>query len=99
MNLDVYKSCTHAEKRQVLEAFWHADAAAPVRINYAALQYGPFAIALLIIVAAELAPVIYFSLSRGYAVAWIPVLIEAAVVASAGWAVARLRTLRHQFAS
>jgi Flp pilus assembly protein TadB len=98
MKLDVYRSCSRHEKRQVLEAFWHTNVESSSRIHDAALQYGPYAVACLVAVAAELIVVIVASLHRVSVISWIAVIVEAVVVLSLWWAVVRSRALRRQLA-
>src|SRR6202041_3053677 len=71
MKLDVYRSCSRHEKRQVLEAFWHTHVESSTRIRKAAIQYGPYAVACLVAVAAELVVVIVASAHRAFVITWI----------------------------
>jgi hypothetical protein len=96
MKLDVYRSCSRHEKRQVLEAFWHSHVESSVRIRDAAIQYGPYAVACLVAVAAELVVVIIASAHRAVVISWIAVLVEVVVVFSLWWAVVRSRALRRE---
>jgi hypothetical protein len=98
MKLDVYRSCTRHEKRQVLEAFWHSHVESSTRIRDAAIQYGPYAVACLAAVAAELVVVIVASAHRAFVISWIAVVVEAVVVLSLWWAVVRSRALRRELA-
>jgi hypothetical protein len=98
MKLDVYRSCSRHEKRQVLEAFWHSHVESSARIRDAAIQYGPYAVACLVAVAAELVVVIVASAHRAFVISWIAVVVEAAVVLSLWWAVVRSRALRRELA-
>jgi hypothetical protein len=96
MKLDVYRSCSRHEKRQVLEAFWHSHVQSSTRIRAAAVQYGPYAVACLIAVAAELVVVIVTSAHRAFVISWIAVVVEVAVVLSLWWAVVRSRALKRE---
>jgi hypothetical protein len=96
MKLDVYRSCSRREKRQVLETFWHSHVESSSRIRDAAIQYGPYAVACLVAVAAELAVVIVASADRAFVVSWIAVVVEVVVVLSLWWAVVRSRALRRE---
>jgi hypothetical protein len=94
MKLDVYRSCSWSEKREVLEAFWRSSSHASAKIDEAALQYGPLAILSLGVVVVELALIVGVTLGRGYAWGWLGVAFEAVVIASLWWSILRLRVLR-----
>jgi hypothetical protein len=94
MRLDVYRSCSRSEKREVLEAFWRSNGHASVRINMAAMQYGPLAILSLVVVILELAIIVTMTLANGYAWGWLAVAFEVVVVASLGWSLMRWRVLK-----
>jgi hypothetical protein len=88
VKLDVYRSCSHQEKRAVLETFWRANDHSSTRIRAAALQYGPFAIISLAAVAvAELAVVIAVSLHRAPVVGWLAFTLEVIVLLSLWWSI------------
>lgn len=95
MKLDVYQSCSRAEKREVLDAFWRAHTRPSSRIHRAANQYGFYAVICLVAVALELALVIFVANRRAFVVGWLAVLLEAAVLLSLWWAVVRCRALRN----
>jgi hypothetical protein len=94
MKLDVYRSCNWREKRQVLEAFWSSRVESTGRIHEAAVQYAPYAVASLVIVALELVVVFIAALSRVAVISWIALVVEAVVIASLWWAVLRSRALK-----
>jgi hypothetical protein len=96
VKLDVYRSCSRQEKRQVLEAFWRTTAHPTSRIHEAAAQYGPYAVLSLLAVAAELLVVILVAMDRAVAIGVIAILLEAFVVWSLWWAIARSRAIRRQ---
>lgn len=98
MKLDVYRSCSRHEKRQVLEAFWHSSVESTSRIRDAAVQYGPYAVACLVAVAAELVVVIVAAMHRAPVISWIAVVVEAVVVLSLWWSVVRSRAIRREIA-
>ncbi|HTT58681.1 MAG TPA: hypothetical protein VMF33_01420 [Acidimicrobiales bacterium] len=98
MRLDVYRSCTWREKRQVLEAFWSSRVESTGRIHEAAVQYGPYAVACLAIVAVELVVVFVAALSRGVLVGWVALAVEVIVVPSLWWAIMRSRALKQPVA-
>jgi hypothetical protein len=91
MKLDVYRSCSRHEKRQVLEAFWHSSVESTSRIRDAAVQYGPYAVASLIAVAAS-------RMQRAPVISWIAIVVEAAVLVSLWWSVVRSRAIRREIA-
>jgi hypothetical protein len=96
VKLDVYRSCTRQEKREVLDAFWRTRHRPSNRIHEAALQYGPFAIGSLVVVVAELAFVILVSIRRAPVVGWFAAAFEALVVLSLWWSLVRLSALKGQ---
>lgn len=96
MKLDVYRSCSRHEKRQVLEAFWRSGVEPSTRIHEAATQYGPYAVACLVAVAAELVVVIVASAHRALVISWVAGVVEVVVVLSLGWAVVRSRALQRE---
>ncbi len=98
VRLNVYRSCSWQEKREVLGAFWHTNMHPSERISQAALEYGPYAVLSIAVIAFELAVIIIFTIIRGSAWGWPAGLLEALVVVSLWWAVMRSRTLKSQFA-
>lgn len=94
MKLDVYRSCSRREKRQVLEAFWHRDAEASSRIHQAAGQYGPYAVISLVAVALELLVVVLVSIDRATAIAALAIFFEVLDLVSLWWALVRLRSFK-----
>jgi hypothetical protein len=98
MRLDVYRSCTWREKRQVLEAFWSSRVASTGRIHEAAVQYAPYAVVSLAIVAIELVVVFIAALTRVEVMSWIALAAEAVVIPSLWWAIVRSRALKQPIA-
>jgi hypothetical protein len=94
VKLDVYRSCTRQEKREVLDAFWRSGEHPSARIHEAAFQYGPFAAISLVAVALELALVIFVSIHRVAVVGWLAVVFEAVVLLSLWWSLVRCRAIR-----
>jgi len=78
----------------VLDAFWRTRFEPSARIHEAAREYGPYAIACLVAIAAELAVVIAVTVGRTDVVAAIAALVEAFVGWSLWWAVVRTRAIR-----
>jgi len=94
VKLDVYRSCSRSEKREVLHVYWHRDVEASSRIALAAQQYGPWAILCLVVLALELVPVIALSFGHVDVLGAVAVLLETLVVASLCWAIVRYQALR-----
>jgi hypothetical protein len=92
--LDVYRSCSRSEKRQVLDVFWRRDVVASERITDAALQYGPWALLCCVVLAVEPIPVLAISLGRSDALAWTAAVVEAVLLLSVSWAALRCSSLR-----
>ena len=96
VKLDVYRSCTRQEKREVLETFWRSGVTPSARIHEAAFQYGPVAVICLFAVALELALVIFVSIQRAVVVGWLAVVFEVIVLVSLWWSLIRWRTIRSE---
>lgn len=96
VRLDVYRSCSRQEKREVLDAFWRTDRATSSRIHLAALQYGPYAAASLVVVVLELALVIAVSVHRSKVTAGLASLVAVVALISLGWSILRYRTLQRR---
>jgi hypothetical protein len=96
VKLDIYRSCSRQEKREVLETFWRTNVTATERVHQAAMQYGPYAVACLVAIALELAFVIAVSISRAHVVGGIAALFEVLAVVSLWWAFVRTRSVRSQ---
>jgi len=54
MGLATYRSCSFSEKRAVLRAFWSGQFGGPAKINEAAREYAPYAVASITIITIEL---------------------------------------------
>jgi hypothetical protein len=94
MKLDVYRSCTWREKRDVLNAFWRANVDSTPRISEAALQYGHYAVICMAVIILEVALVIAVSIAHRSAFAVVAAALEVFVLLSTRWAVLRYRTLK-----
>ena len=94
MRLDVYRSCSRTEKREVLEVFWRRGVDGSDRIVLAAKQYGPWAVLCCAILALEPIPVLALSLGRAPWVLVLAVVVEALLVLSVWWASVRFASLR-----
>ncbi len=97
MHLDVYRSCSFREKRDVLNTFWRTDTTPTSRIGEAAVQYGYYAVICLAVVVAELTLILVVSITHGSLIAWLTAVGDVLVVWSTWWAVRRFRTLKTQF--
>lgn len=93
MKLDVYRSCSWREKRQVLEAFWRGSPHPDNKILVAARQYAPYAVISLLVIAVELTVVVSVGASRGWIGAWFAGALDLVTVLSLGQAVIRSRRL------
>lgn len=70
MKLDVYRSCSFSEKREVLGTFWRGQAPASEKIAHGAEQYGPWALLALIVIALELVALLVFVVVHGHPAGW-----------------------------
>ena len=70
MSLATYQSCSFAEKRAVLRTFWSSRPDESDKVNRAASEYGPYALAMVAIIAVELAVIASVLLARGSGWAW-----------------------------
>ncbi|HEY5267124.1 MAG TPA: hypothetical protein VIJ40_09945 [Acidimicrobiales bacterium] len=98
MKLDVYRSCSRGEKREVLNVFWHRNVVASSRVRDGASQYGPYALMCLLAMALELLVVILISQHRTAVIGWLAGIFELIVVVSLLWAVIRCRSLTRKIA-
>ena len=99
MNIDVYRSCSWREKRDVLNVFWRTNVEATTRIVEAAVQYGYYAVICLVVVIFEIALILGVALDRNAFVAALAVLSEPFMIWSTWWALKRYRTLKYQLAT
>jgi hypothetical protein len=54
VRLSAYHSCTFREKRAVLGAFWSGRIDPSEKVNEAAREYGPYAVAMIAVISFEL---------------------------------------------
>ena len=94
MNLEVYRSCSWREKREVLNAFWRSGVDAPAKIAQAALEYGRYCVPCMYVVALELALIAAAGIVRGSYLGWIALSLETFVGYWTWWSVVRLRALK-----
>ena len=94
VKLNVYRSCTWREKRDVLNAFWRINSSPTPRIREAALQYGHYAVIAMAVIILEVALVIAFSVGHRSLFAVVGAVLEVFMLWWTGWAVLRYRTLK-----
>jgi hypothetical protein len=70
VSLETYHSCTFSEKRAVLRTFWGVTADPSDKINAAAREYGPYALAMVAVIAAELTVITAVLIAVGSAWLW-----------------------------
>jgi xanthine dehydrogenase iron-sulfur cluster and FAD-binding subunit A len=99
VKVDVYRSCTWKEKRDVLNGFWRTNVEVSSRVGEAAVQYGYYAIICLVVVIFELAVILGVALDRNAFVAALTVMAELFTFWSTWWAAKRYRALKYQFAT
>jgi hypothetical protein len=98
VNIDVYRSCSWREKREVLEVFWRSDVEASTRLREAAQQYGYYAVICLGVVILEVALILVVALGHNALVAGFSAAGELFMIWSTWWAFRRYRVLKSQFA-
>ncbi len=74
VNLTTYQSCSFAEKRAVLRAFWSSSDEESDKVNLAAREYGPYALGMVAIIALELVVISAVLAVRGSGWAWISLI-------------------------
>ena len=94
MNIDVYRSCSWREKRDVLNVFWRSDVEASPRLVEAAVQYGYYCVICLYVVILEVALIFVVGLSHNTFVAGLAAASELFMFWSTWWAVKRYRVLK-----
>jgi hypothetical protein len=70
VRLATYQSCSFSEKRAVLRAFWSNREDESDKVNLAAREYGPYALAMVAVIAMEFAVISSVLGARGSAWAW-----------------------------
>ena len=96
VRLDVYRGCSSQEKREILDVFWRTDRVTSGRIHLAALQYGPYAAASLVVIVLELILVIDVSLHRSAVIVGLASFVAVVALVSLWWSLLRYRTLRRR---
>lgn len=84
VRLAAYRRCTFREKRDVLRVFWSRREAASDLVGAAAREYGPYAMAMVTVIAVELAVIAATLLVGGSVWAW-PATIATGIAAWCVW--------------
>ncbi len=84
VGLTAYRQCTFREKREVLRVFWSRREADSELVGLAAREYGPYALALVIVIAVEIAVIAVALVAGGNVWAW-PAVIATGLVAWCAW--------------
>jgi uncharacterized Tic20 family protein len=87
VRLITYNSCTFNEKRAVLRTFWSGRADESEKINLAAREYGPYALALVVIISLELIIIATLLIARANGWAWVATASTVLALWSLGWTV------------
>jgi hypothetical protein len=98
VSLATYQSCSFAEKKAVLRTFWTSHEDESDKVNRAAREYGPYALALVAIIAVELVVISSVLLARGSGWAWIALAATAVAVWSLWWTFVCQRARRNDVA-
>lgn len=93
VGLAAYRHCTFREKREVLAVFWSRRAPASDTVAAAAREYGPYALAMVIVIAVELATIAVVLVAKHNAWSWPAVVLTGLALASARLTWVRLRTI------
>lgn len=92
----VYRSCSWGEKRQVLDAFWRTASPSSEKINIAAREYGPYAVAALVIIAVELGALVALTATREHAWSYWSAAGEVVTLVALWWSLKRSHDLRRR---
>ena len=71
MGLATYKTCSFHEKRAALRTFWSCRPHESEKINQAAHEYGPYALALVAVITIELILIAALLLARANGWTWV----------------------------
>lgn len=91
VGLATYQSCSFAEKRAVLQAFWTGRSNESDKINSAAREYGPYAYAMVAVISAELVLITVVLAVRSSAWMWAVAAATALSLWSLWWTRVRHR--------
>lgn len=87
MGLATYRSCSFSEKRAVLRTFWSCRAHESEKINLAAREYGPYALALVVVITVELAIIATLLVVRASGWSWVATTATVLAMWSLWWTV------------
>jgi len=96
VKIDVYRSCSWREKREVLGVFWSSNVETTARLGEAALQYGFYAVICLVVVMLELALILVAALNHNSFVAGLTAAAELFMLWTTWWSIRRYRLLKSQ---
>ncbi len=85
MALETYRSCSFAEKRRVLRAFWTRRGDPSERVLRAAREYGPYALVMVGITAVELGVITAALAAVDSPWTWVSALATLADLAAVLW--------------
>lgn len=77
MGLSNYQSCSYGEKRAVLRTFWGIRPDQSDKVNRAASEYGPYALAMVAVITLELAIISMVLFVDGSGWAWLATVATA----------------------
>ncbi len=93
MALETYRSCSFAEKRRVLRAFWTRRGDPSDRVLRAAREYGPYALVMVGIISLELGVITVALAAAASPWAWVGAVATLADLAAVLWARACRRAI------
>lgn len=94
VGLSAYQSCTFSEKRAVLRTFWSQHEGESDKVVQAAREYGPYALAMVVVINVELVVIFVALLRASSAWAWLGVVAAILVGVSLWWTLVCLRAMR-----
>lgn len=93
VRLVTYRRCTFSEKRAVLGVFWARRESDNDTVNEAAREYGPYALAMVVVIAVELAVIAAVLLNKDNVWAWPAVAVTGLAVVCVWWTRVCQRTI------
>ncbi len=93
VGLTTYRRCTFSEKRAVLRVFWSRRACDNDTVNEAAREYGPYALAMVGVIAVELAGIATVLAANANVWAWPATVVTALAVLCVWWTRVCLRAI------
>ncbi len=85
VGLATYRRCTFSEKRAVLRVFWSRGASDSDTVNEAAREYGPYALAMVVVITFELAVIAAVLFNKGTVWAWPAIAATGLAVVCVWW--------------